>query len=71
MSDDIQAIDRRLCETAPEQSQLDFYAGAYEMARLLLTSQREVLEDQVRICKERLETCGVAFTDTENPHEHD
>ena len=63
------AIDRRLCEMASAQSQLDFYAGAYEMVRLLLTSlrfnrlQREVLEDQGEICKERLEARGVSFID--------
>jgi hypothetical protein len=72
---DTEAIDLRLNEDAPAQSRLDFYAGAYEMARLLLTSprfnksQREILEEQGEICKERLETRGVSFAETENSHE--
>ena len=72
---EIEAIDRRLDETANARSQLDFYAGAYEMVRLLTTSprfnrpQREILEDQGEICKERLEARGVSFTDTDNSHD--
>lgn len=71
---DTEAIDLRLNKDAPAQSRLDFYAGAYEMARLLLTSsrfnksQREILEEQGEICKERLEARGVTFTEMENPH---
>jgi hypothetical protein len=72
---DMEAIDRRLNEDAPAQSRLDFYVGAYEMVRLLLTSprfnkpQREILEEQGEICKERLEARGVIFANLENPDE--
>ena len=61
------SIDQRLRAAAPLYGRRDFYAGAYEMGRLLLTSprmnrpQREVIEEQAGICKEELEKLGVAF----------
>ena len=64
-----ETIDRRLNKDAPAQSRLDFYAGAYEMVRLLLTSprfngsNREILEEQGKICQERLESRGVSFAE--------
>lgn len=67
-----EAIDQRLNAITPAQSRLDFYIGAYEMVRLLLTSprfngsKREILEEQGEICKERLESRGVSFAKMED-----
>ena len=57
------------CEHLTADQKRDFYSGAYEMARLLLTSprmnrpQREIIEEVAGYAREHLEGLGVGFQD--------
>ncbi|MCW3019362.1 MAG: hypothetical protein JWN10_1670 [Solirubrobacterales bacterium] len=57
------------CEHLTTDQQRDFYSGAYEMGRLLLTSprmrkaQREIIEDTALFAKDELEKLGVSFAE--------
>lgn len=60
-------LERRLKPDATEDQQRDFYVGAYEACRMLLTSPRmkkaqiEIIEEMAHFVIERLEALGVSF----------
>lgn len=69
MSDMTHPLENRLSPTATKDEQRNFYVGAWEACRLLLTSPRmkkaqvEVLEEMAYFAQERLEALGVTFSD--------
>lgn len=69
MSEMKHPLEHRLDPKADEQQQRDFWAGAYEACRMLLTSPRmkkaqiEIIEEMGEFIKERLEALGVTFND--------
>ena len=57
------------CHELTVAQRIDFYSGAYEMCKLLLTSPRmkkaqvEIIEEQAEDVRVQLEALGVKFTE--------
>lgn len=62
-------LEHRLDPEADEQQARDFWVGAYEACRMLLSSPRmkkpqvEIIEEMGKFIKERLEALGVTFNE--------